>query len=107
LPILDCYFFSLVEVWIDRLGGKWLQKNINEFVAACARPVAGPKSTTERAAGDRLYRFYARPASEKRKFDEFAYTVRCTWGMLEANTPWTTNEDVWFVAKSIRKGLLY
>jgi len=61
---IDRYFDSLVTVWMG-MGGDWWPGNSNvkplrAFIAACARPVIGPKSTTERAIGARLRRLDAR-----------------------------------------------
>jgi len=60
MPDLDSYYCLLFGVWLC-IGGNWWQKGCNtkdarEFIAACARPVVGPKSTSPRAVGERLYR---------------------------------------------------
>jgi hypothetical protein len=67
LPHIDRYFDLLVTVWMG-LGDDWWSdhsnikniKPLRAFIAACARPVIGPKSTTERAIAARLRQLDAR-----------------------------------------------
>jgi hypothetical protein len=54
----DSYFGSLIAIWL-LIGGDWGKLNakpLRAFIMACARPVMGPSSITERAIADRLYR---------------------------------------------------
>jgi hypothetical protein len=83
LPVLDCYFESLLDEWMH-LGVHWLvqsnTKPIRTFVAVCVRPMVGPKSATERAIGERLYRLDQHRVSTKPRPDAGkAVALRDMW----------------------------
>jgi hypothetical protein len=87
LSALDCYFDSLLLEWM-RIGGDWPEgsntKAIRNFIIACAAPAAGPKSTSERAVRERLYRLDTR--RRERRNDDFTYAVERRWHrLLSAN----------------------
>jgi hypothetical protein len=84
LVILDCYFDDLRHEWM-RTSGDWPEgsantKPIRTFIAACAEPVVGAKSSSERAISDRLYRLYKRRRDRCDEIaDDFTYAVECRW----------------------------
>jgi hypothetical protein len=65
----DRYFEALLDLWAESDNNWWGSSNVKEiraFIAACAKPVMRPESTSSRAIADRLYRLDRRRRAARR-----------------------------------------
>jgi hypothetical protein len=87
-PHLDRYFKGLLSIWHD-LGGSAKGKLLVGFIQACAEPVVGTKSASERAIRKRLLKIKRNVAAEEGLHIN-------TDEQLSVNSPLAARENVFF-----------